>query len=133
MARSAACSPRRWSSTSSPTTCCSCSRRRITRCGPGSTIILETINPACWFAFFSSYIRDITHVRPLHPDTLSYLLVANGFQKVRSRYSAPYPEADKLKRVAGEGLVEEALNFNVDKLNSLLFTYLDYAAVGMRS
>ena len=24
---------------------------------PGSRIILETINPACWFAFFSSYIR----------------------------------------------------------------------------
>jgi SAM-dependent methyltransferase len=99
---------------------------------PGSSIILETINPACWFAFFSSYIRDITHVRPLHPDTLSYLLVANGFQKVTVRYSAPYPQADKLRRVAGEGLVEEAFNANVDKLNQLMFTYLDYAAIGVR-
>jgi 2-polyprenyl-3-methyl-5-hydroxy-6-metoxy-1,4-benzoquinol methylase len=25
---------------------------------PGSKIVLETINPACWFAFFSSYIRS---------------------------------------------------------------------------
>ncbi len=49
---------------------------------PGSKIVLETINPACWFAFFSSYIRDITHVRPLHPDTLQYLLRASGFQNV---------------------------------------------------
>ena len=49
---------------------------------PGSKIVLETINPACWFAFFSSYIRDITHVRPLHPDTLQYFLRASGFQKV---------------------------------------------------
>jgi SAM-dependent methyltransferase len=99
---------------------------------PGSTIILETINPACWFAFFSSYIRDITHVRPLHPDTLSYLLTANGFQQVTVRYSAPYPERDKLRHVHGDGLVEEAFNANVDKLNSLLFTYLDYAAIGVR-
>jgi SAM-dependent methyltransferase len=99
---------------------------------PGSTIILETINPACWFAFFSSYIRDITHVRPLHPDTLSYLLTASGFQRVDVRYSAPYPERDKLRQVPGDGLVEEAFNANVDKLNSLLFTYLDYAAIGVR-
>ena len=26
----------------------------------GAPIVLETINPACWFAFFESYIRDIT-------------------------------------------------------------------------
>jgi hypothetical protein len=30
------------------------------------------------------------------------------------------------------GDAAEALNANVDKLNSLLFTYLDYAAVGRR-
>ena len=34
---------------------------------PGARIVLETINPACWFAFFASYVRDLTHVRPLHP------------------------------------------------------------------
>src|SRR6185503_12681354 len=62
---------------------------------PGAPLILETINPACWFAFFESYIRDITHVRPLHPDTLSYLLIASGFQHVDVRYRAPYPEHDK--------------------------------------
>ena len=99
---------------------------------PGSTIVLETINPACWFAFFSSYIRDITHVRPLHPDTLSYLLTASGFQQVHVRYSAPYPERDKLRKVAGEGVIEDAVNANVDKLNALLFTHLDYAAIGTR-
>ena len=99
---------------------------------PGSAIVLETINPAGWFAFFSSYIRDITHVRPLHPDTLSYLLTAHGFQEVTVRYSAPYPERDKLVRVTGEGVVEDAINANADKLNALLFTDMDYAAIGRR-
>ena len=56
---------------------------------PGAPIVLETINPACWFAFFESYIRDITHVRPLHPDTLKYLLIASGFQHVDIRYRRP--------------------------------------------
>ncbi|MGH9143112.1 MAG: class I SAM-dependent methyltransferase, partial [Vicinamibacterales bacterium] len=62
---------------------------------PGAPIVLETINPACWLAFFSSYIRDFTHVRPVHPDTLQYLLRASGFARVEIRYSAPVPEQMK--------------------------------------
>jgi hypothetical protein len=104
---------------------------------PGAPIVLETINPACWFAFFESYIRDITHVRPVHPDTLKYLLIASGFQQVDVRYRAPYPEIDKLQPVPADasaaiGLVE-TLNENVEKINRLLFTYLDYAAIGRRA
>jgi len=102
---------------------------------PGAPIVLETINPACWFAFFESYVRDITHVRPLHPDTLKFLLQASGFGGVEIRYQAPYPEHHKLQRVTAPALGDsaETLNANVDKLNSLLFTYLDYAAIARRS
>ena len=49
---------------------------------PGSRIVLETINPSCWFAFFESYIRDLTHKKAIHPETLRSLLTANGFQPV---------------------------------------------------
>lgn len=101
---------------------------------PGAAIVLETINPACWFAFFESYVRDITHVRPLHPDTLKFLLQASGFGGVEIRYQAPYPEHQKLQRVPPAlGDAAETLNANVDKLNSLLFTYLDYAAIARRT
>jgi len=108
---------------------------------PGAPIVLETINPACWFAFFESYIRDLTHVRPVHPDTLKYLLIATGFQHVEIRYRAPYPESDKLQPLAAgsrqpaAGFVDlvDTLNANVEKINRLLFTYLDYAAIGRRS
>lgn len=102
---------------------------------PGAPIVLETINPACWFAFFESYIRDITHVRPLHPDTLKFLLIASGFNQIEIRYRAPYPEHEKLQPLpadANMGDAVETLNANVKKLNQLLFTYLDYAAVGRR-
>jgi SAM-dependent methyltransferase len=102
---------------------------------PGAPIVLETINPACWFAFFESYIRDLTHVRPVHPDTLKYLLIASGFQRVDIRYRAPYPEGDKLQPVAAPGLADlvDTLNANAEKINRLLFTYLDYAAIGIRA
>ena len=103
---------------------------------PGSKIVLETINAACWYAFFSSYIRDVTHVRPLHPDTLQYLVSASGFQKVTVRFTAPFPEQSKLQTVPASldrsESVEAVFNDNVGKLNALLFTYLDYAAIGER-
>lgn len=103
---------------------------------PGSRIVLETINAACWYAFFSSYIRDVTHVRPLHPDTLRYLVNASGFQKVTVRFSSPVSEETKLQTVPSAPdrpeSVEAVFNENVGKLNDLLFTYLDYAAIGER-
>ena len=102
---------------------------------PGAPIVLETINPACWFAFFESYIRDITHVRAIHPDTLKYLLIATGFQHVEIRYRAPYPEHEKLQPVAPHASLGDSvntLNANVEKINRLLFTYLDYAAIARR-
>jgi SAM-dependent methyltransferase len=110
---------------------------------PGAPIVLETINPACWFAFFESYIRDVTHVRPIHPDTLRYLLIATGFQEIDIRYRAPYPEHEKLQPVSapreagvpGSSAIADwadTLNANVEKINRLLFTWLDYAAIGRR-
>ena len=102
---------------------------------PGAPIVLETINPACWFAFFESYIRDITHVRPLHPDTLKFLLIASGFGQIEIRYRVPYPEHEKLQPIAATGALGDSadtLNANVKKLNQLLFTHLDYAAVARR-
>src|SRR4029453_16512644 len=97
---------------------------------PGAPIVLETINPSCWFAFFESYIRDLTHVRPVPPDTLKSLLIAAGFQRVDIRYRAPYPEADKLQALAHGGGAPtslddmiETLNAIVGKINRLLFTY----------
>jgi hypothetical protein len=70
---------------------------------------------------------------------LQYLVRASGFQNVSVRYSAPYPNESKLQRIAAEDAetpVQAAMativNDNVTKLNSLLFTHLDYAAIGER-
>jgi len=113
----------------------------------GAPIVLETINPQCWFAFFSSYIRDLTHVRPVHPETLQYLLRASGFERVEIRYRTPLPDTDKLKVIelsddfqrsedpscAAVIRLADACNANATRLNTLMFSYMDYAVVGYRS
>ena len=118
---------------------------------PGARLVLETINPACWVAFFESYIRDITHVRPLHPDTLKYLVVASGFHDVDVQFRSPIEESGKLERLAapvasgpgGPGVSDaaglraltdltRAFNANMDRLNERIFTYLDYAIIATR-
>jgi SAM-dependent methyltransferase len=113
---------------------------------PGARIVLETINPSCWVAFFDSFLRDLTHTRPLHPDTLKFLVVASGFTEADIRYRTPVPEADRLRRVArlaepassappdARRLAElvAAFNLNMERLNDRLFTHLDYAVVARR-
>ncbi len=113
----------------------------------GAPVVIETINPACWLAFFSSYIRDFTHVRPVHPETLQYLLQASGFERVTLRYSAPVPDHMKMTTIdlpagvlastdptaSALAQVAHAVNANAVILNNLLFTHLDYAAIGYRS
>jgi SAM-dependent methyltransferase len=114
---------------------------------PGAPIVLETINPACWYAFFSSYIRDPTHVRPVHPETLQYLVRASGFDRVEIRYRAPLPDHVKLKTIElQDGLrgsndpsaqaltsLAHTVSANAVTLNKLLFGYMDYAVIGYRS
>ncbi len=103
---------------------------------PGAPLVLETLNPACWVAFFDSFIRDITHVWPLHPDTLRYLVLASGFSTARVEYRSPVAAEDRLQTIASADPAQEefvdVFNRNVARLNERMFTNLDYAVVGKR-
>ena len=102
--------------------------------------MLETINPACWVAFFESYIRDITHVWPLHPETLQ---VPRRRERLHRRGDR-VPLAGARSRTGcsrcrvaaaiGPALADlvETFNDNVEKLNARMFTYLDYAVIGRK-
>ncbi len=106
---------------------------------PRGTLVLETLNPACWTAFFESYIRDITHRWPLHPETLKYLVTASGFTRATIEFRSPVPAQDRLQQVAvpsrpaGELIdLVDAFNGNVAKLNARMFTHMDYAIVATK-
>ena len=111
---------------------------------PGGKVIFETINPTCWVAFFESFVRDLTHVKPIHPETLQYLLQANGFSNVEIVYRAPIAPEGRLQKVtprprhfgdtAPDQLTElvSSFNSNVDRLNERMFSYQDFAAIATR-
>jgi len=111
---------------------------------PGGKVILETINPTCWVAFFESFIRDLSHVKPIHPETLQYLLQASGFSGVEIVYRAPIAAEGRLRKVtprsehfgdtAPDHITElvSAFNSNVDRLNERMFSYQDFAAIATR-
>jgi SAM-dependent methyltransferase/uncharacterized protein YoxC len=109
---------------------------------PGAPLVLETVNVACWYAFFQSYVRDITHAKPLHPDTLKHLVIASGFPSAEVEFRVPVDETVRLQPmppVDGNGSDDEtlaalssAIDTNVERLNRLLFTWLDYAVIARR-
>jgi SAM-dependent methyltransferase len=110
---------------------------------PGAPLILETINPACWMAFFETYLRDLTHQRPLHPDTLRYVVESSGFSAVDVQFRSPVGEGDRLPRVKilGDSVdalprnlaqIADALNAHADKLNARLFSSMDYVVIARR-
>ena len=107
----------------------------------GAPLVLETINAACWMAFFETYLRDLTHQRPLHPDTLRYLVEASGFSSADVRFRQPVTAGDRLESVevgllagspAAVHVVASAVNDHAQKLNTRLFSSMDYAVVARR-
>ena len=106
---------------------------------PGGRLVLETLNPACWTAFFESYIRDITHRWPLHPDTLRFFVQATGFEGVTIEFSSPVPSDVRLETASVRAdadvdlrALAAAVTRNAEKLNARMFTHLDYAVVAQK-
>ncbi len=102
---------------------------------PGGVLILETVNAACGLAFLDVFIRDLTHERPLHPETLRFLVAAAGFLEARVEWRSPVPDEVRLRLLPSGSLpppVIQILNENAERLNALLFAPLDYAIVARR-
>ena len=102
----------------------------------GGRVIFETINPRSLLALSSNYFRDLTHVWPLHPDTLSYAMNLAGLQVREVKYLSPVSEEAQLRPVAVEeymtprwALAVERLNSNFEQLNELLYGYQDYCVI----
>ena len=110
----------------------------------GAPLVLETINAACWMAFFETYLRDITHRQALHPDTLRYLVQTSGFTSVDVQYREPVRDVDRLDRMPrledASAVAQRpelatlvaAVNAHADKLNARLFSSMDYAVIARR-
>jgi len=98
-------------------------------------LVLETVNVASALAFFDVFIRDLTHERPLHSETLRFMAAAAGFSEARIELRSPVPDDVRLHLLPGGGMpppVVKVMNENVERLNALLFAPLDYTLVARR-
>jgi SAM-dependent methyltransferase len=62
----------------------------FSRLAPGGCLILETVNPHAPFAM-GNFHMDETHVAPIPPERVAFLMQLAGFEDVRILYSTPVP------------------------------------------
>jgi O-antigen chain-terminating methyltransferase len=104
------------------------------RLRPGGVLIAETPNPRTLVAL-STFFADLTHVQPVHPDTLTVLARQAGFARADIRYTnEPPPEARLQPLEAGgkDAVVRQGLavaDDNFARLNEVVFGPQDYALV----
>jgi SAM-dependent methyltransferase len=102
---------------------------------PGGLMLLETVNPRSVIGLLEVFHRDLTHERPLHPETLRFLGAAAGFSDVRIEYRAPVEASARLRPVPSEGLpgpAADVLNENLERLNALLYGPQEYSLIARR-
>lgn len=104
----------------------------------GYYIVIETVNPLSFISFSNFYI-DLTHKRPIHPETLNFLLISSGFREIDKKFYSPLPDEAKLARMTmvdgmsdAEERLMETYNKNIDMLNNILYGPQDYAIVGKK-
>ncbi len=100
---------------------------------PGGVLIAETINPQCLMTFAGAFYLDLTHQKPIHPEATRFLWQWAGLEKVEVLYLSPVPPEFRLERIEGpDSGVNAIFNRNVQRLNDLLYSHLDYAVVGRK-
>lgn len=103
----------------------------------GYYIVIETVNPLSLVSLANFYI-DMSHKRPIHPETLKFLMNYENFREVETIFVSPIPDEMKLKKTDIEGIegdigrLIEIHNHNTDMLNSILYGPQDYAIVGKK-
>ncbi|MGO9334312.1 MAG: methyltransferase domain-containing protein [Acidimicrobiales bacterium] len=98
---------------------------------PGGLLILETANPDNLVVGASSFYVDPSHVRPLPPRLLAFLVEARGFADVETRFLHPnaagnLPSPRDTEPWSGD------LAPLVEAINARLYGPQDYAVIGRR-
>lgn len=101
---------------------------------PGSYLIMETPNPMSLAIYYRYFYVDPTHVKPVHPWTIQYIVDSRGFTKTEIKYSSPVESYMTLPRVESDNSIKNLTQFNegIDRINDLLFGNQDYAIIARK-
>jgi O-antigen chain-terminating methyltransferase len=104
----------------------------------GYYLVVETVNPLSFVSFVNFYV-DISHKRPIHPETLQFLLNIAAFRECEKKFFSQVSDDYRLKKITDISKLDESerknvdvYNHNVDLLNSILFGAQDYAVIGKK-
>jgi len=103
----------------------------------GHHIVVETVNPLSFTSLANFYI-DLTHVRPVHPETLRFLLGAVGFREVEVRFFSLLPDEERLREMEVRSERDEYTrlahihNINIGKINTIIYGAQDYAIIAKK-
>ena len=104
----------------------------------GYYLVVETVNPLSFVSFVNFYI-DLTHKRPIHPETLQFLISAAEFRECNKKFFSPVIDESRLKKITNTSTLDEAAqknvevyNHNIEMLNTVLFGAQDYAVIGKK-
>jgi O-antigen chain-terminating methyltransferase len=107
---------------------------------PGGTLVAETNNPLCLTANVTPFLLDLSHVKPIHPQTIEFLLESLGFENIELCFTSPVPDEARLKPVPIPPAMKpaererwEAVNRSIASLNDLLYGYQDYAVIAKKA
>jgi len=100
---------------------------------PGGLFVAETPNPLSLVAL-ANFSADLSHNRPLHPSTLSFLARQAGFREVTLRFTSEPSTDERLRRVplpeeAAFAQAQQMLDADVNRLNDVVFGPQDYAVL----
>lgn len=102
---------------------------------PGGVLVLETINPQSLYALANWYVMDMTHVQPVHPETLEYLAEQHGFVDTSVHYSSELHSSEPAVEAVPDdapgwasSLVTE-VNAELEALSNVVFAPADYALI----
>ena len=99
----------------------------------GGYLILETPNPTCLAMFTSNFYLDPTHVKPVHPLLLSYVLREAGFSEVQTIYTEASHAGSALPLIDSDGIRNlEEVNRAIEQVSNLLYGSLDYAIIARK-
>jgi 2-polyprenyl-3-methyl-5-hydroxy-6-metoxy-1,4-benzoquinol methylase len=103
---------------------------------PGGILILETLNPKCLMIFAESFYMDFSHIKPIHPEAMKFLLESTGFLNIELKFSAPVEPSKRLLAfpdLEALGTTLKTFNHSLEQLNELLYGFQDYAVIGRKA
>ncbi|WP_160044146.1 methyltransferase domain-containing protein [Paenibacillus sp. USDA918EY] len=98
---------------------------------PGGFVVIETINVQSVFAMSNWFYMDPTHDKPVHPETLKFVIESIGFDRIEKKLLSPVSEM-QVPKLQVEG--EEVDNFNryFENLSNFIYGYQDYAIIAYK-